>query len=57
MSATGDFNVQIEKLDGPGDWPKWKWQILMILRVDCLEGITDGSPKCPILPEDAQPQS
>ena len=53
MSTTSDFKVQIES---PDDWPKWKWQILMILRVHCLEGITDGSRKCPVLPADAQPQ-
>jgi hypothetical protein len=28
----------------------------MILCAHCLEGITDGSRKCHILPEDAQPQ-
>jgi hypothetical protein len=56
MSTTSDFKVQIEKLDGPDDWPKWKWQILMLLHAHCLEGITDGLRKCPILPEDAQTQ-
>jgi UTP:GlnB (protein PII) uridylyltransferase len=56
MSTTSDFKVQIEKLNGPDFWPKWKWQILMLLHAHCLEGITDGSQKCPILPEDAQPQ-
>jgi len=52
MSTTSDFKVQIEKLDGPDDWPKWKWQILM-LRAHCLEGITDGSRKCPVMPAGA----
>ena len=28
----------------------------MLLRAHCLEGITDGSQKCPVLPADAQPQ-
>jgi len=41
---------------GPDDRPKWIWQILMLLRAQCLEGITDGSRKCPVLPADAQPQ-
>jgi hypothetical protein len=54
--ATSDFKVQIEKREGPDDWPKWKWQILMLLRAHCLEGIIDGSRKCPVLPADAQPQ-
>jgi len=35
---------------------KWKWQILMLMHAHCLEGITDGSRKCPVLPADAQPQ-
>jgi hypothetical protein len=56
MSTTSDFKVQIEKLNGPDDWPKWKWQILMLLCAHCLEGITDGSRKCSVLPADAQPQ-
>jgi len=56
MSTTSDFKVQIEKLEGLDDWPKWKWQILMLLRAHCLEGITDGSRKCPVLPADAQLQ-
>jgi len=56
MSITSDFKVKIEKLDGPDDWRKWKWQILMLLRAHCLEGIIDGSRKCPVLPADAQTQ-
>jgi hypothetical protein len=56
MSTTSDFKEQIEKLDGPDDWPKWKWQILMLLRAHCLEGIVDGMRKCPVLPADAQTQ-
>jgi len=56
MSIASDFKVQIEKLEIVDDWPKWKWQILMLLRARCLEGITDGSRKCPVLPADAQPQ-
>jgi len=56
MSTTSDFKVQIEKLDGPDELPKWKWQILMLLRVHCLEGIIDPLRKCPALPADAQTQ-
>jgi hypothetical protein len=56
MSTTSDFKVQVEKLDGPDDWPKWKWQVLMLLRAHCLEGIIDGSQKYPVLPADAQTQ-
>jgi hypothetical protein len=41
MSTTSDFKVQIEKLEGPEDWSKWKWQILMLLHAHCLEEITD----------------
>jgi hypothetical protein len=43
MSNTSDFKVKIEKLEGPDDWPKWKWQILILLHVHCLEDGTDGS--------------
>jgi hypothetical protein len=43
MSITSDFKVQIETLVGPDDWPKWKWQIIMLLRTHCLKDITDGS--------------
>jgi len=56
MSTTSNFKVQIEKFEGPGDWPKWKWQILMLLHGHCLEGIRDGSRKCLVLPAAAQPQ-
>jgi hypothetical protein len=33
----------MEKFEGSDDWPKWKWQILMLLHAHYLEGITDGS--------------
>jgi len=56
MSTTSDFKVKIEKLKGPDDWRKWKWQILILLCAHCLEGSTDGSQKCPVLPADVQPQ-
>ena len=56
MSTTSHFKVQIEKLEGPGECPKWKWLILMLMHAHCLEGITDESRKCPVLPADAQPQ-
>jgi len=48
--------VQIEMFKGSDDRPRWKWQILMLLHVHCLEDITDRSRKCPVLPADAQPQ-
>jgi hypothetical protein len=56
VATTSDFKVQVGKLEGPDDWPKWKWEILMLLLTHCLEGFTDGSQKCPVLPADAQPQ-
>jgi len=56
MSTTSDFKVQTEKLEGPDDWSKWKWHILMPLSAHCLERIADGSRKCSVLPADAQPQ-
>jgi len=56
MSTTSDSKVQIEKLKGSGEWPKWKWLILMLMHAHCLEGINDESRKCPVLPADAQPQ-
>jgi hypothetical protein len=56
MATNSNFTVQVEKLKGPDEWPKWKWQILLLLCARCLEGITDGSRKCPVLPADAQPE-
>ncbi|GFG29279.1 hypothetical protein Cfor_12610, partial [Coptotermes formosanus] len=56
MAASSEFKVQVEKLEHPDNWPKWKWQILIVLGANCLESITDGSRKCPVLPADAQPQ-
>jgi hypothetical protein len=56
MATTSDFEVQIEKLEGPEEWSYWKWQISMLLRAHCLEGIINGSRKCPVLSADAQPQ-
>jgi hypothetical protein len=41
MATTSDFKVQVEKLEYPDDWPKWKWQVLLLLHALCLEGITD----------------
>jgi hypothetical protein len=32
MTNTSDFKVQVEKLECPDDWPKWKWQVLLLLR-------------------------
>jgi hypothetical protein len=43
MATGSDLKVKMEKFDGPNDWPKWKWQILMLLHTHCLESITDGS--------------
>ena len=54
MSITSDFRVQIEKLEGPENWSKWKWQILMLLHFHYVEDITNGSRKYPVLPVDAQ---
>jgi hypothetical protein len=56
MVTASYFKVKDEKLEGPDDWPEWKWQLLMFMRAHCLEGITDGSQMCPVLPADAQPQ-
>jgi len=56
MAATSDFKAQVEKLEGPDNWPKWKWQILKLLHAHSLEDITDASRKCPVLPADAQCQ-
>jgi len=56
MSMTSDFKVQIAKLEGLDDWPKWKRHILMFLRALSLEGIIDGSRKCAVLPVDSQLQ-
>ena len=56
MATTSDSKARVEKPEGPDNWPKWKWQILMHLHAHCLECITDGSRKCLGLPADAQIQ-
>jgi hypothetical protein len=56
LAASSDFKVQVEKLECLDNWPKLKWQILIVLHANCLESIRDGSRKCPVLPADAQSQ-
>ena len=56
MAIVCDFKVQVEKFEGPDDWPKWKWKILMFLRIHCLKDITDVSRECSVQSPGAQPQ-
>jgi hypothetical protein len=56
MATPSDITVQIEKLEVPNEWPKLKWQILLLLRAHCLEGIAKESQKCLAMRVEAQPQ-
>lgn len=49
MSET---RTHVEKLEGPEDWPKWKWHIKMVLRSLELEGIVSGAIQKPKLGRD-----
>ncbi|XP_046988388.1 uncharacterized protein LOC124594081 [Schistocerca americana] len=53
MTASGDYKVSIDKLEGPDDWAKWKWHISMVLRSYGLEDIIDGTRERVELPQDA----
>lgn len=50
MSNT-DLKLQVDKLESPEDWAKWKWHINMVFRAHNLESIVHGVSKCPVLPE------
>jgi hypothetical protein len=54
MSIGSEYKVQVDKLEGPEDWSKWKWHILMILRAYELEDIVNGSKKRPELSENPE---
>lgn len=49
--SNNDFKIQVDKLEGPEDWAKWKWHINMVFRAHKLESIVNGDSKCPVLPE------
>ncbi|XP_046994043.1 uncharacterized protein LOC124606124 [Schistocerca americana] len=53
MTASGDYKVSIDKLEGPDDWAKWKWHISMVLRSYGLEDIINGTRERVELPQDA----
>ncbi|XP_047115896.1 uncharacterized protein LOC124795858 [Schistocerca piceifrons] len=53
MTASSDYKVSIDKLEGPDDWAKWKWHISMVLRAYGLEDIINGTRERVELPQDA----
>ena len=53
MAASSEFKVKVEKLEGPEDWPQWKWQMHMLLCSHGLEGLIDGSNIAPTVTADS----
>ncbi|XP_047097580.1 uncharacterized protein LOC124711510 [Schistocerca piceifrons] len=53
MTASGDYKVSVDKLEGPEDWAKWKWHISTVLRSYGLEDIINGTHERVELPQDA----
>jgi len=48
-TGTSEYKMQVDKLEGPEDWAKWKWHVSMLLRAYTLEDIVDGTRRCPEL--------
>lgn len=48
--SNNEFKLQVDKLEGPEDWAKWKWHMNMVFRAYNLESIVSGESKCPVLP-------
>uniref|UniRef100_A0A6P7GLL2 Uncharacterized protein LOC114338270 n=1 Tax=Diabrotica virgifera virgifera TaxID=50390 RepID=A0A6P7GLL2_DIAVI len=46
-TSNNDYKIQVDKLEGPEDWAKWKWHVSMLLRAYALEDIVNGTCKCP----------
>uniref|UniRef100_A0A6P7GA97 Uncharacterized protein LOC114339609 n=1 Tax=Diabrotica virgifera virgifera TaxID=50390 RepID=A0A6P7GA97_DIAVI len=46
-TSNNDYKIQVDKLEGPKDWEKWKWHVSMLLRAYALEDIVNGMRKCP----------
>lgn len=40
--ANNDYKVNVDRLEGPEDWAKWKWHISMVLRSHGLEDVING---------------
>ncbi|XP_046993962.1 uncharacterized protein LOC124606044 [Schistocerca americana] len=53
MTASGDYKVSIDKLEGPDDCAKWKWHISRVLRSYGLEDMINGTRERVELPQDA----
>ncbi len=49
MATGSDYKIQVDKLEGPEDWAKWKWHISIVLRAYELEDIVNSSRACPDL--------
>ena len=52
-AGSNEYKIQVDKLEGPEDWAKWKWHVSMLLRAYVLEDIVDGKRKCPEIGETA----
>lgn len=53
MASSFDYKVSVDRLEGPGDWAKWKWQINMLFRAYDLQKIVNGNSQCPEISENA----
>ncbi|KAK9708853.1 hypothetical protein QE152_g26952 [Popillia japonica] len=54
MAASSECKVSVDKLEGPGDWAKWKWHMSMVLRSYRLEDIGSSVRKCVVLPVESK---
>uniref|UniRef100_A0A6P7F9V9 Uncharacterized protein LOC114327229 n=1 Tax=Diabrotica virgifera virgifera TaxID=50390 RepID=A0A6P7F9V9_DIAVI len=52
-TSNNDYKIQVDKLEGPEDWAKWKWHVSMLLRAYALEDIVNGTCKCPEVAENS----
>lgn len=51
--ASFDYKVSVDKLEGPSDWAKWKWQMGMLFRAHGLQNIVNGESTCPEISDNA----
>ena len=51
MFSSNEVRLLVDKLEGESDWPKWKWQMNMVLHAYDME-ITEAAtpPKTSIAP-------
>ena len=51
-----EFKVSVDKLEGPSEWAKWKWQMGMLFRAYDLKNVISGENVCPILTSASTPE-